>query len=215
MNNVVILQMGKVGSTALKDSLNLYIKDGRNVIHLHRTKDKKKIAELSGNSLYVTPIREPVSRNISGFFQHVEKLYPNLSKMGIGELKREFITTYNHLVPLVWFDEDFYPITGVDVYQYSFDKEKKYITIGDVLIFDSSLSNGAKEKLLRNFLKNPQIKIKNAHVTSERWLGNIYTKFKQEVKLPIEYLDWMLNSKYAKHFFTDQELESIYRRWKE
>ena len=81
-------------------------------------------------------VREPISKNISQFFQNVEVSYPEFAyseKINllsenemIEEMIHFFIKNFIHDDPLVWFDVEMKKFTGIDVYEEEFPHEKGY-----------------------------------------------------------------------------------------
>jgi hypothetical protein len=71
------------------------------------------------------------------------------------------------------------------------------------------------EKAVRDFLDKPDFCLRAANVGTQKSYADTYRAFKQQVKLPDAYLDRMLTSRYARHFYTPAEREAVRRRWSE
>ena len=52
-------------------------------------------------------------------------------------------------------------------------------------------------------------------MVENEYLGELYGRFKREVKLPKEYVDRACESRYFKHFYTTREIELQRRKWSE
>ena len=70
----------------------------------------------------ISLVREPVARNISAFFENLANTHQDLGSDRqqpgdlIARLQMRFLETYNHRVPLTWFDDEVKPTFGIDVY---------------------------------------------------------------------------------------------------
>ena len=130
---IVVYQMGKVGSSSVTESLKLA--GVNHVFHVHRMNpdniqrvrkeyldnnqrplDEKvgerlcrSIVERRRKAKFITLVREPISRNISAFFQNFMRFtgaeYDD-ADYTIEELVEIFIRDYKHSVPSTWFDVD-------------------------------------------------------------------------------------------------------------
>jgi len=209
-NPIIIYQMGKVGSSSIKNSLKSHGIDS--VFHAHRInpdnikavqKDNLehglklmlnsimydivgnriyfKIVERNKKSKFITLTREPISRNISAFFQNflrfTDKRYTD-SDFTINELINLFLKEYNHNVPLTWFDVEIKETLGIDVYQHPFPKEKGYLKIKknnfDLLIIKCELDDKIKNNVLSSFLNLKNLKLTRSNVSLKKEYSATY-----------------------------------------
>ena len=149
---ILIYRMGKVGSSSIYTSIRQKTK---NVFHVHRMSPSNIQAVLQGSirigakppddriglllhkwivlprrpAKLISLFREPVSRNISAFFQNLD-YFNNLNgeslELNADELIKNFLINYQHKVPLEWFDIEMYQTTGINVYKIEFPKCKGY-----------------------------------------------------------------------------------------
>ncbi len=148
MSTILIYQMGKVGSAAIRDSLTANGIENYQVHYLqNETVQKLKTRHLElgmkipphilrseliigqgllskGDFKIVSLIRDPVARNLSAFFQNIELYYPNGSYKGKSseELIETFMTKYSHNISINWFDNEFKNTLGIDICDGEFDK---------------------------------------------------------------------------------------------
>lgn len=153
---IIVYQMGKVGSSAVRESLknqgfsSVFHAHLMNPTHIQRVRQEylahsaRAPNEWKGRMLYnsivrggkrakfISLVREPLGRNISAFFQNFKRFtgteYDQASFM-IDELADIFIKGYEHTVPLTWFDWEVKPVLGIDVYQHPFPQDKGWLTI--------------------------------------------------------------------------------------
>lgn len=164
--------------------------------------------------------REPIGRNISAFFQNFEretgKNYEK-SNFTLQEIMDIFINFYPHLEPLDWFDNQFKLYLGIDIYEHPFPKEQGFLRIKkdnvDLLILKLETSDGVKEKAIAEFLGLKEFKLVRSNVGEDKNYADTYKEFKQNLKLPLSYVEEMCSSKYFNHFYTEEEIKKVYSRW--
>lgn len=222
---VFVYQMGKVASSSVFNSVRQQYNGV--CLHAHNFHDSHEIIKVRW--LYeilkdedipikvVTMVREPISRNISAFFQNFERdtgsKYSD-NKLSVDELKDLFLREYKHDIPINWLEDNIHVNFGIDVYKSSFpdvgyDHYKSGNT--ELLLFKHDIDDSLKEELLGRFIGNDDFKMLNVNIGGAKEYADTYKSFKS-LKLPKSYLDEMLNTKYAKHFYSD-DLARIYDRW--
>lgn len=165
----------------------------------------------------ITLTRDPVPRNISAFFQSAPERIPDFYErleagtLSLDELEAAFLMDeVSHNSPLVWFDEQLKPFTGIDVFERPFPHEKGYdIFESDrarlLVIRLEDYFRCGKQAFL-DFLGLEDWNVQRKGNTGEtKTYGTAYKKFLGDVTLPDTYLDRMYDSKYAKHFYTETE----------
>jgi len=226
---VIIYQMGKVGSSSVADSLarqypgvaihthafsqkdsNPYIRK----LHQWAIRDRKPLRVISLT-------REPISRNVSAFFHNFERdtgvpfAEHNFS---LQDLKALFLSNYRHQIPLQWFDKNILSNFNIDVFKSPFPPTGSCIyTQGNVelLVIKVELTDAAKEAALRDFLRLSHFKLENTNIAARKDYNATYAAFVQQVKFPEDYISMMLSSKYARCFYSPEDLAAARLRWAE
>jgi hypothetical protein len=177
--------MGKVGSAAIRDSLNaigiinyqVHYLDHKKLENLTNRHEKlgmkipphilRSKEVLSGNVLnnrgvkIISLMRDPVARNVSAFFQNLETYFPQtpLSELDSALLIDTFITKYSHRISVDWFKNEFLPVTKIDVCANSVNKTNGCYTFNheniDVLLIKVEANDEEKVKALKEFLDLP------------------------------------------------------------
>lgn len=239
---VLVYQMGKVGSSSIYQS----IKKKQHAIHIHRMNPnnikevlfehekkgiKRKNFERFGILLnsklnktnkeikIISPIREPIERNISAYFQNLSKFYNDkyaYKKIETKNLIKNFLKNYNHNVPLEWFDKEILEVFDLDVYSKSFDIKNKYQILEKdnikLFIFRIDLDDKKIENLLSSFLGKP-IELFSKNVGYDKKYKEAYKDFNNNIELPINYINKMKSSKFMNHFYSKSEIEAIEKKW--
>jgi hypothetical protein len=239
---VIIYQMGKVGSTSVYESLKLsrqYVIHAHLMQQYSQTPENLKTVELlmrkKSNWLYhhiiekrhpakiITLVRDPVAINVSLFFQNLDYWtgIPNtLETLSLEQLLEVYYSKYmrsvtNHI--LNWFDKQILSLLAVDVFAHSFPQEQGYGRIqGDVydmLVLRLEIDDAVKEQCLAEFLGLEEFKLVRANIGAEKVYSEMYNAFKEAVIFPPDVLDMNYQSAFARHFYTDEQVEAFYEKW--
>lgn len=196
---IIVYQMGKVGSSSVTQSLNnsgcrraynVHRMDPDNMARVRQyclENNRRPPNDIVGKRLYtrivkegkrakfITLVREPIRRNVSAFFQNLNRFIGNdreqLSR-DIGELAKIFIQEYNHFVPLTWFDVEMKQTLGIDVYEHPFPKKAGYLSVGrgrfQVLILKAEIEDRIKEKAIREFLGSTKFNLVRTNIGKDK-----------------------------------------------
>ena len=168
----------------------------------------------------ITLVREPLGRNCSFYFQNLDILWGVADAHENVEMSRlvgECLERFDHRRCLSWFDEEFKPVLGVDVYAHPFPHDAGHVRIDacryDILVMRSDLEDSLKKECLEKFLGVEGLSLAPKNVGSQKPYAKAYRKFLDALELPKEHVDEMLGSKYARHFFAPEELAEIRAKW--
>lgn len=229
-NAILLYQPGKVASTTFHASL-LPVWKGP-IVHLHSFRYDQKYPPLKTRlvELYdskqlpkvniITSIREPIGRNLSAFFQNLNK-FNAISFDGVPFTTEELLglTIRSHKVTRIlnWFDDELKEHFGIDVYEKNLNSEGFQLYENHkarVLLMKHDLPDLTKADLIGKFLNVSDFKLKTQKNRGEsKWYGDEYQKFKKR-GFPEWYVSQMLESKYAKHFY-GAEIPALKEKWTE
>ena len=242
---IIIYQPGKVGSSTIYESLRKQIQWP--VFHTHRLYpphvealresakkmgQKKPIGGEFNHMLYrklinkhipldiIVLVREPIERNFSAYFENLDRFWgiKNAHEaIKIKELISNFLSDYPHRTQIDWFDQEFLPTLGINIYDYPFDKESGIQVIEKspirILLMKVEVPNSLKHSSVAEFLDLPLVALSDTNVAAHKKYRAQYVSFKQEINLPKQYVDEMLESKFSKYFYTDVEREEVRKKW--
>jgi len=182
----------------------------------------------------ITLTRDPVAKVVSSFFQNMKRYhgYEIDKKLDVldektvaGELTDlffdEFIqkngVTFLDSNPLTWFDEEIKYVFGLDVYQSEFPKEKGYEIYenerASVLLIRLEDLNSCFTEATEKFLGEKLRLTESKNTADDKAYAAVYDKFKMRIDFPDGYLDKMYSSKYAKHFYSQNEIVNFKNKW--
>ncbi len=180
---------------------------------------RRRLLDRSGRAKLITLVRDPIARNLSSYFEHLDQIWrtPKAHEsVPMASLAEGFLSRFTHEEPLTWFDDEMLPATGIDVYQHPFPAAG-HQTIRtdrfDLLILKSELSDPDKATALAAFLDVPSIVLRTKNRTSEKTVGTAFRQFGSALRLDREFVDRILESRYARHFYNDAEREELRRKY--
>ncbi len=161
----------------------------------------------------ISLIRNPIERDISAFFQEIEKKHNDLS---LPYLNKVFNADPKLHFSLNWFDENIKPYFGIDVYDYPFGEDGFiFITKNNIelLLMQYDLDNAKKEQLIKDFLGINTFHIQRLNVGAKKQTASIYKQFKNEAIIADEILATYAQSKYFNHFYSPEEIEASVEKY--
>ena len=172
----------------------------------------------------ITLTREPIARNISSFFSRIDLYFPDFQRkissglIPVNDIIDIFLKEFNHNRPLEWYDIELKNVFSIDVFSSEFYQPEGYKiykkgNIDLLLIKLESLEKYAK-KAFKEFLDIDIINIEDRNIGNQKYYSDIYKKFKESIILPEKYIDKLYSSKYAKHFYSAEEIQSFKMKWK-
>lgn len=176
----------------------------------------------------ITLTREPIGRNISAFFQSLNYRFPrfineldkNQEKLLTIEMRDAFLKNYPHDLSLNWFDVELKQVFGIDVYKSDFPTMYGYkvyqsSNVELLVIRLEDLQKCYRQSLSEFIGIDPKkIVLNSSNVSSQKYYKTIYEYFKSHIYLPEEYIDRQYNSRYARHFYTEKEINEFRNKWK-
>jgi hypothetical protein len=250
---VLIYQVGKVGSSTILNSLSHY-RLGRSVYHIHNLRQEIAQKHLEGtypvkevkprgdflwDSFYlsrkmalpalekwpvITLVREPVGRNISAFFQGLDRSHPDLFQEGLtgkldpSRLQQHFLNEFNHDGLFPWFDHQLKAVLDIDVFAIPSPREKGYTIYENerariLLIRMEDLDSCAPEAF-KKFLGIDNFILRRKNISEKKLYKGIYRSFLNDLCLPDFYLDRMYNNRYTSHFYSKAEITAFRNKWR-
>jgi hypothetical protein len=168
----------------------------------------------------ITLVRNPIDRNLSAFFEAFEYYMgiPAEKYQGsVAELELKFHQFLPHNYATDWFQDYFYQQTGVNIYDFEYDKRQKYQFIStqniEILVMDVALDDTTKEKLVADFTHRQLVIIDRKNVRESTAAAGLYKEFKSGIRFSKNYLSGLLETQYFNHFFDeDSKLETL-QKW--
>lgn len=168
----------------------------------------------------ITLVRDPIARNCSFYFHNLDTLLRTGDAHDNVELPRlvgEFLNRFDHRGGINWFDREFRPVLGVDIYEHPFPHDEGHARIDagryDILVMRADLDDSLKKKCMEEFLGVEGLSLAPKNVGSQKPYAAAYRAFLDALELPESYVDEMLDSKFTRHFFSPDEIASLRAKW--
>jgi hypothetical protein len=168
----------------------------------------------------ITLVREPIARNISSYFHNLNIYWRQRDahvNVRFDRLVEGFVSYPLNAVPLEWFDREFKPSLGIDIYEHPFPREQGFMRFStdhyEVLVMRHDLDDRQKERCVEELLGVQDVVIRSVNTAAEKPYAEAYRHFVKNVRLPESYISKMLDSKYTRHFYTSEEIERLRAKW--
>jgi hypothetical protein len=235
--DVVVYTMGKVGASTVSTSLRTA---GFACLDIHFWAPERILASLKnslddpdieiipehiidsilvrnaltrqGRLKIVSLIRNPIMRNISAVFQ-------NMPASAAGDFDRimERLRAYSVRTPDHWFEADFIPTTGIDIFAAGFDRGADHYKFSndafDILLMKLEAPDARKADLLREFMNHP-VEVVRANVADRKWYFDVYKRIidNPSIVRPT-FVQECLELKYYRTFYTDEDARKLAERF--
>jgi hypothetical protein len=167
----------------------------------------------------ISSTREPVARRLSGvFFRSRKNPEPVAVEPALGA--RELMDGAPWWELDTWFDRNVKASLGIDVFAEPFDQDRGWqIYEGEdarlLLIRQESFASLPEAASAFYGLRVPPAAVPHANAGEDHAYRDTYRDAKQRVRLPASLLDTVYSARYARHFYSDVELQAFRRRWEE
>jgi hypothetical protein len=229
-NFIFIYTPPKVGSTTLVTSLRISLGNSYNIMHIHDDImlnvltgiNNVSINEIinyiasKGKNIYVIDVyREPVERKMSEYFEKISCYHFNNSEENVNKYNLSRVTNrFNKLFPHLAKKEHYFDKYNIEN-PITFNFERKYslqfidgVKYVKLRLIDSKNWGSILSEILKN-----DIVLINDYRTEQKGFAELYAKFKDEYRLPINYLELIKNCKYFNFYFTEEERVKYLAKW--
>ncbi len=234
----VVYTMGKVASSSVTDAIarsgrrchDIHTLSMRHILKLAQdrlTKDQYPTAHVcvtmawhreitdTGRCIYISLVRDPIARNLSAHFQNIPVSggrHADVSLKAAKAIVEAFRANYPHRFPTSWFDREFKRYLGVDVYSVPFDKVRRRVLTEQFVVMRTDLDDADKSRLLSRVL-GCEIDIERMNVGVKKSYARTYQAAQEAAKFPADFVEKIYSTNFARHFWTEDELDAFRRRW--
>ena len=231
---IAIYTLGKSGSSSILSTLQRkflifnvyqlhfinceYIRENHSDDFATRNIDKanKFLRKHSKNKTkYISLVREPVSREISSFYQNRQLYFKNVFPNDFKAINN-LIESRGYDLALNWFDYELKKHLNFDVYSQPFDKTKGFSIYKidsniELMILRTDYINKIGIVAINKFLNTDIKQMKSVNVGNNKSNSLYQKQMKSEFKLSDANLNKIQNSKFMNHYFTPKEIKNLYK----
>lgn len=232
-NSISVLQVGKVGSTTVVESLT---KAGVHCFHAHTLTGRwgwmppfttgeagRELLSKVKKIKIISLIREPIARDIALYFQgfHEYIVLEDAIKADSYEGVKDFLETEKRIgncgATFEWFHAELNEALGLNIYQYEFDKKRGYQVIEtdnvELLLIKLEKLNECSDSIGR-FVGKEHFDLISSNMGNDKLYRFAYEELKRTIKIPQDILDFYYKDNPAMdHFYTIEEKEQFYKKW--
>ncbi|MDP1541289.1 MAG: putative capsular polysaccharide synthesis family protein [Moraxellaceae bacterium] len=186
---------------------------------------RKKIEEnITQKWKLISLVRDPIARNVATFFQNLQEFIPDWRNrfregmLDVDELQDKFLSIETiHDEPNFWFDGQLKAVFGIDVFASTFPQSIGYKIYDDeprflLLVIRLEDLNRSGLEAIERFLGLGCSQLANTNIGSEKEYVNLYNAFKKKA-LPLGYIQRIYDTKFAQHFYSQEEREKFSAQW--
>lgn len=233
---VVVLTPGKSASTAIEATVAAHLPDrpaykvhwlspaqlarseaGYRVRHRHILAShhlRRRLPTPEAPWDVIVPIREPVARNVAAFFQTGARFGHTLDDPE--QAVQEMVAGRHWRMSDTWFDTEVRDTIGVDGLAHPFDRDRGWTVVETPAVRLLVLRHedlGAAPAALSAFLGVEIPALVRANVGAEKPYAEAYERFRATATFPAEALDEVYAGRFARHFWSPDELAAHRARW--
>jgi len=230
-NNIIFIYTPpKVGSTTLVSSIRLCASNKYSVIHIHDeimlkyitgTHDDITINDLIyynkslGKNIYVIDVyRTPIERKMSEFFEKISCYHFNNSEENINNYNLDLIIKrFNCLFPFLGKGDHYYEKYNIETDNFDFNKKYIHQNINGINYIKLRLNDSNEWGSILSQILNTNIYILTDYQTDKKTIGNLYNRFKNSYKLPMNYYELIKTDKYFNLYLNENERNQYLSNW--
>lgn len=173
----------------------------------------------------VTLVRDPISQNFSSYFQNFGRAQGDRfgevdwGGLSADEIIRQYREDYPKTTAVRYFERELMPMTGIDIYRQPFPHEQgcQVLRQGRVslLVLRVETPDQVKLEALNAFLGTEIPALVQRNHSLNKPYASLYAESKARLKLPRATVEELVDSKYSRHFYTEEERSRMFERWTE
>jgi len=229
-NIIFIYSPPKVGSTCLVSSIRISASHKYSIIHIHdeimlnfftgiNSVSINEIIQYNnyiGKNVFVIDIyRTPIERKMSEFFEKISPYHFNNSNENICNYTIKRISDrFNKVFPYLAVGDHYIDKYNIPIPEL-FDNINNFLFIknNNINYIKLRLKDSEKWGKILSEILSTEIIIVPDYETNNKIIGGLYSKFKNEYKLPINYFDNIKNDKYLMFYYSEEERNSYLNLW--
>jgi hypothetical protein len=230
-NNIIFVYTPpKVGSTTLVSSIRISASHKFSIIHIHdeimltfftginsiTINDIIQYNSYIGKNVFVIDIyRTPIERKMSEFFEKISPYHFNNSEENINNYSVKRVSErFNKVFPYLALGDHYIDKYSIPIPEL-FDNTKNFLFYknNNISYIKLRLKDSDKWGKILSEIFCTEIIIVSDYETNNKIIGGLYSKFKNEYKLPSNYFETIKNDKYLQFYYSNEEKNSYLNLW--
>lgn len=172
----------------------------------------------------ISLVREPIAMKVSALFHLLDQHIPDWQErhekdeLPLAEIEELFYSKQEFGFKGLdqWYDAQIKSLWNIDVFSSPFPAKQGYkiykskqITL---LIIRLEDLNNVAAQAFKDFIGMEKFVLSKTNVGEEKSYADLYKEFKS-LPLPKNYVETAYETRYARHFYSNEELENFRKRW--
>ena len=230
-NYIFIYTPPKVGSTTLVSSLRISLGKSYNIIHIHdevmlgvltgitnvTISDILSYLSNAGKNVYVIDVyRTPIERRMSAFFEKIAPYHFNNQEENIKHYSMQrLVNRFNKVFPHLESGDHYLDKYNVaDPLPFDFTKKYSLQVVNKIKYIKLRLCDSHVWDNILSEIFHSDIVLISDYKTENKTIGELYNKFKNEYRVPFNFLENIKNCKYLNYYYNEEEKETYLTFWK-
>jgi Putative capsular polysaccharide synthesis protein len=197
-----------------------YFKRSQHIVHSRYLIRELARGQKRGHWQVITMVRDPIAQNISSFFQLIDLFIPDFEeRVEARDLKTEELLEVflEHYTPECdfnnWFEVAMKPVFDIDVFAIEYPQGAGYQIYRrenvSLLLLKLEDVNNSAPAAFREFLELENFRVVKKNDARAKNYYETYKSFRENAVFPRSYVDGIYSAKYARHFYTDEEIATF------
>lgn len=229
-NYIFIYSPPKVGSTTLVSSLRVSLPNNYNVIHIHDEEMLSVLTDIHNvkvneiiqyitnqnkNVFVIDVYRTPIERKISEYFEKLSSFHFNNTEANINNYNVDkIIHRFNCIFPYLGNGDHYFEKYDIEN-PINFDFKRRFSsqTINNINFIKLRLSDSRVWNKILSYIFKKDIVLINDYQTEKKDIGDLYNKFKEQYKIPVNFLTLIKECKYFNFYNSENERDNYINKW--
>jgi hypothetical protein len=227
---VFVYSAPKVGSTSIVSSLRLFGIEKIDIIHIHDEEMLRVLTKIKdvtineiilfnkylGKNVYVINVyRSPVERKISAYFEKIGSYHFNNNEQSVNHYNiNKVIDRFNNIFPWIGIGDHFIDKYNIKIPD-RFEHNNKYIILNEngIYYITLRLKDSDEWGIILTNIFGFKIHVIKDYESSNKPIKDLYKSFKSNYRIPINLLNDIVNDKYLKYYYSEEEIKTYYDEW--
>jgi len=227
---IFVYSAPKVGSTSIVSSFRIFGIERIDIIHIHDEEMLHVLANIKditvneiilfnkylGKDVYVINVyRSPIERKISAFFEKIDSYHFNADEREVNNYNVvKVINRFNNIFPWIGNGDHFIDKYNINIPD-TFDFIKKYVMVteNNIKYITLRLKDSNNWGNILTDIFGFTIRTIRDYESSNKPIKELYNSFKTHYKIPINLLNEIINDRYLKYYYSQDEINQYYKEW--
>jgi hypothetical protein len=110
-----------------------------------------------------------------------------------------------------WFDDEFRPFFPAEILGGNLRQGHQIVDNALILRFEDFAT--VAEPIVAAYVQRPQFKLLRENVGADKDYGKLYREVADTTRLPKEFVNRLCDCKYVRHFYSEEELQAMRKKW--